>query len=338
MGYRTVQHVPLTRTYQEAVKVYKNSVPIRGRSVEIRPLGQRRDADTYWVRMDGENVQYMCYKTPVVTFYPDGGVTVRTDGWASVSTHQFIYHVLGIGAAGKNNRTLLDIGGEHYVLTKDDHVVLRWEAEAGNWSILYRPTLSGLRINRQAANNVRARYKEFNEYFKGFLKLRNNGEGYMRTTAIELGDAIGVTRSETPTYAIANRTMGTALNRYRTGMSVNEFINMNEWKLIHSGAYSANEKRHQKLAIREMQRKMLSNDHVEFYKAAMILSACNTYNVIAYIEDNAWHESISAVETIYKNLLTKLHAKEVLERVELPPGRVPNHAYEQWLTMLEGGE
>lgn len=339
MGYRTVQHVPLTRTYEEALKVFKASVPIRGRSVETRPLGQRRDADTYWVRMKGEDVQYMCYKTPVVTFKPDNSVVIKTDGWSSVSTHQFIWHVLGVGATGKNNRTMLHIEKEKYVLPKDGHVVLKWDdAGLGNWCVLSRPQLTGLRVNRRAANNVRARYKAFDEYLKGFLKLRDNGEGYLRMTALELGDAVGYTTSKVPTYAIANRTMGTALNRYRTGMQVNEFINMTEWALIYKEPFTATERVTRKRVLSDMQAMMLSNDHKEFYKAAMLLTACNTYNVIAYIEDNAWYEAISEVTTIYKHMLTKLHADEILERIDLPAGSVPNHQYEQWLTLLGEGE
>jgi hypothetical protein len=340
MGYRTVQHVPLTRTYEEALKVFENSKPIKGRANEIRPLGQRRDADTYWVRKDGDKVQYMLYKTPVVTFAPDG-VVVWTNGWSSVSTHQFINQVLDIGASGSGGKTLLHIGKEKFVLPGSDHVVLKWEGDgqAGNWSVLYRPQLTGLRINRKAANNVRARYKLFDDYFKGFLKLRNN-DGVMRMTATELGNAIGYTTSEKPTYAISHKMVGASINLYRTGVQVHKFIDMTDWRLIVDSPYTSQEREKIKHVLREMQEKMLTTDHEEFYKAAMILCGCNSYNVLAYDEnhDNAWNESVSVVEKIYKAMLVKLHAHEVLERIELPPGAVPNQKYEHWLTLLGEGE
>ena len=50
MGYATVQRVPRVMNYRHAEQLHNNTKPIRGREPEIRPLGNRRDANTYHIR------------------------------------------------------------------------------------------------------------------------------------------------------------------------------------------------------------------------------------------------------------------------------------------------
>ena len=49
--------VPRVDNYEFAKRIYNNTKPLRGRAEEIRPLGNRRDADTYHIRMNGEAVE-----------------------------------------------------------------------------------------------------------------------------------------------------------------------------------------------------------------------------------------------------------------------------------------
>ncbi len=50
MGYQTVMAVPRIADYKEAYKKWNDTKPLRGRSEDIRPLGERRDVDTYSIR------------------------------------------------------------------------------------------------------------------------------------------------------------------------------------------------------------------------------------------------------------------------------------------------
>jgi len=79
MGYATVQRVPRVHDYAQALRIHDNTKPLRGRSPEIKPLGARRDADTYHVRMNGEAVELVLYRTPVITFMPDDAVVLFVD-------------------------------------------------------------------------------------------------------------------------------------------------------------------------------------------------------------------------------------------------------------------
>lgn len=345
MGYQTVKSVPMTQTYEGALRVFESIKPIRGREPERRPLGQRRDADTYWVRKnDNNDIEYMLYRTPVLTFKPDDTVEVCMGGWNSVSTRQFITQVTGLRVGTQRSVALIGVGGEKYAFAGNDRLRLKWVASgtginAGNWSMLSFPRQTGLRVNRQAANNVRARYKAFGDYLSGFLKVRKDEHDDVRITAHELGQAIGFTQSVEPTYAIVNR-LGNSGRTYRSGASVYQFIALTEWRLIHSEPYSGQEKQNRNAVLEKARKLMQSENHEDYYKMAMILCSCNSYNVLAYDEtgENWITETTSFVSVAYKNLVTKMHADEVLERIELPTGSIPNQTYESWLTLLGKGE
>ena len=155
MGYATVLNVPRVSSYAQAKGILKDTKPIRGTTTV--PLGNRRDHHQYSIRKEGENIQLVCYRTSVVTFHPDDSITVKTDGWCSVSTHQFIQQVLGIPANGRGRYTVLQL--------KDSKVAISGNESAsfvmrdGNWSCVTENRRPSYRINRTGANNVRKRYK-----------------------------------------------------------------------------------------------------------------------------------------------------------------------------------
>ena len=141
MGYATIRRVPQVRSYEQALSIFSNSRPVRGRAEEVRPLGDRRDADTYRVRKNGEAIELVLYKTPVITFTPDGEVSLFVDGYNTVATHQFIGWVLGISVHGARRTTVLTINAEKFTLADSDKLRMRM-GEDGNWSVL-NPTQHG---------------------------------------------------------------------------------------------------------------------------------------------------------------------------------------------------
>jgi len=176
MGHESVKRVKRCFTYADAVRIHDSTKPIRGRSPEERPLGARRDVDTYWVRMRGEDVEFVLYKTPVITYRPNGDVVVKTDGWNSVSTHQFISQVLLVHCYGSRSNTIIELRGSTDVVSKvivpkDKSVVLSFAH--GNWRITGYHTMHEYRMNRKAANAVRKKYADFLNYAKGMVKLRS---------------------------------------------------------------------------------------------------------------------------------------------------------------------
>ena len=171
MGYATIRRVPRVLYYQEALKIHDSIKPLRGRAIEIRPLGNRRDADTYHIRKNGDALELVLYKTPVITFMPDGDVVLFIDGYNSVSTHQFIDHVLNIRANGARRTTVLTINGQKDTIA--DKEKLRLRLEDGNWHVINPTAQWGWKLNRKEITNVRTKYGEFYKYLKGFVNLRS---------------------------------------------------------------------------------------------------------------------------------------------------------------------
>ena len=81
-------------SYEYYKKKYAETKPIRGRTPEVRPIGQRRRT---WETVekhdvDGQEV-YVChlYQTDVVKYYPDGSIGLQAGSWATPTTAEFMY-------------------------------------------------------------------------------------------------------------------------------------------------------------------------------------------------------------------------------------------------------
>ena len=184
---RTVNHVPRTYTCAEALKKFTDTKPIKNLSPERRPLGQRRNHQQYWVRMDGDVVQYMLYRTPVVSFLKNGGIEIRTDGYNSVTTHSFIMQVLGyanVRANGYMNWTKLEVGGDVLIIGNGDVARLVWGEDKQLHFTQEVPAQYQYSMNRKAANSVRRKYKEFADYLEAFLNLRTTNSELARCRGI----------------------------------------------------------------------------------------------------------------------------------------------------------
>lgn len=180
MGHLSIRHVPRVSTYAQARRLHDNTVPIRGRAEEVRPLGRRRNASTYWCRMkkDGsEAIELMLYRTAVLTFQKDGDIVVQTNGYSTHSTHEFIGQVLlGVMCNGVRGNTVLSIRDEatgkwvRHIVPKNESVTLRMA-----YGRMFVPNPKGnyeYRLDRKAVKNLRIRYKDFYTYVDSMLKIR----------------------------------------------------------------------------------------------------------------------------------------------------------------------
>jgi uncharacterized protein YlzI (FlbEa/FlbD family) len=318
MGYATVRHVPSALNYAQAKKIHDQIKPIRGK--DIKPLGQRRDYDQYSVKMNGEDVQFVCYRTPVVTYHPDDTITISNGGWASVSTHQFIDQVLGIRANGYRGMTALTINGKKYLIDGNSQSLkMKWEGFSGNWSILSGiKTQFSYRLKRKEANNVRARYKAFADYFKGYIKLRSEtikrrwGDDYtgICISAQEIAAAFGMSDLH-PDQAV--------------------WLGTNE--ILQKGS-----KKYER-AAEEMLALITSDDHEKWSKAALWFFGHDHTVHVAIVDGKA--KQFDAVYYMtrradlgfkkFDEFILKWHAEEVLERVQIAEGKLPNKAYAGWL-------
>jgi hypothetical protein len=320
MGYATVMRVPRIQDYATALKAFNYIKPLRGRSPEIKPLGNRRDADTYHIRMDGEAVELVLYKTPVITFMPDGEVVLFIDSYNTVATQQFISHVLGIGASGVRRTTVLTIDNSKYTLANQDKLRLRRDEESGKWQVLNPSEQWTWRLDRKAVSNVRAQYSEFYKYLKGFVNLRTESIKVSQWQTEEK-DCIRVQQSE------FKSSCGGAFP-----MSVYAYMDKRgrqslDWTPVKPHQYEKSAMMFEKL-IRSDQPE--EDKHTNFYKAALLL--------IAKLENDRMDIRTDDVTVVSKNIvpllddvLFMMNAHQVLVRKALPQGKVSSGIYEHWM-------
>lgn len=349
MGYRTVLKVPSNvRTYAQAKRIHDESKPIRGRDPEVRPLGARKDCDEYRVRMDGDVVQFVLYKTPVISYHPDGTVELMTQGWSTVSTHQMFIHVLGLSANGQRGNTVVTIGGVKHVIPQKKNptdaeptLKIRANPDTYKWEVVDSPAVMGYQINRTSSNNVRARFAEFRKYLKGFESLRSHevqedrsyyprSQAPERTfhevscTVQELADTLGIGFAPSEAIKVVHFAPWVTLNKFPA----------NHWTNF-KGAKENFDRAADELFSLCANEQDESMKHTNFYKAAMVIflaahSASHWGHIPA--EDKDMTKVITIrwskgwMIKLFDDFLTKRFRAEVLEMVKLD-GRVPNARY-----------
>jgi hypothetical protein len=290
--------------------------------------------------MNGEDVEFVLYKSAVITYKPDGGVVLTPDTYSTVSTHQFFDRVLGVDArASRQNSVigLLNKKGEvvnRYTVKGKDTLTLRLD-KSGNWQCVEgAKTQFAWHLNRQEANNVRVRYKEFITYFKGMVSLRtedihmqyyNNSLSGIRVSITELQNAFGVEKSDStepnsnndPDHIIGNM----------------QWIHDQPQRHYNYGTKRAGEYQDGMTQFLELIKSDQPEDtkHLNFYKGAlaMLMSADRIYQ--RGQDDNTYIAKAKPIVKALDTVLLKAHAKEVLVRKELPLGSVSKGAYDRWL-------
>ena len=335
MGYQTVKQVPTFRDYQHAHQWWGMTKPIRGRSVDLRPLAERRHADTYSIRKNPSNdaIECVLYNTPVVMFMPDGEVHICNSGWATASTHMFIEEVLGTGVSARARRGRSILKFDNTVLTFGGNEVLRLRKNGSKYEAINAQTHYAYKLNRKATNIVRGRYKDFYAYFKGFLKLRaheTQGKFYgpMQMTVecsfTELADALGTKDYYDSSYFTIDTDAWVALTKK-------------------PGTYTGYRGRAIGVNYEETMQKFLEliksdqpeeTKHLNFHKAALVLLTYNRSNIVDKKLNSDARTVLLASKTAKGTLdttLFKWFANEVLERYEVPKGKVPSENYVGWI-------
>jgi len=191
MGYATVMRVPRIKNYAEAIKKFNSIKPIKGRSDDKRPLGERRDVDTYSVRKNvwTDAIECVLYQTPVVTFTVDDEVKIKFGRWSSASTCQFIDRLLwNVRANRVRGDVVLHFNDGTKALVRDHEELILVQGGNGAWMPKVKQTLYDHRVNRKEANNVRKSVSQFRDYLAGVVKLKaettthNEGTYYELTT------------------------------------------------------------------------------------------------------------------------------------------------------------
>ncbi len=342
MGYQTVMAVPRIANYTEAYAKWNNTKPVRGRSDDIRPLGERRYVDTYSIRKNiwTEAIELVLYQTPVIKFTADDEVVLNYGRWPSASTCQFISRVLaGVGAGRVRGEVVLGFttadGRVIQTLGENEELVLVRGGD-GRWQPKQIKTLFDYRINRKEANNVRRDVKQFRDYLQGMVKLMEDesvmyGQTYKRISRsyAELAEVFGYRRER--------------LQGDKVTLDVAEWRRLVEKPQPRYGNDAAEQEKRDWEAYNEASDKfyeLVKNDqddntrHQNYWIAFNILFAYQ--NHIYWIDESIAHEkklhlASEYLEKYLEEILFARFSDRVFKLVELEKGKVPTGRYDKFV-------
>lgn len=183
-GHGNCAQIPRLSTYREAKEWYEKVIPIRGRTVELKPLGRKRRFTQYeitkeTVAIQSENREYDIYSCvmfgrEMVQFFPNGDIGINGHKWYSITTGAFLNSVLWeVGS-------IISESGKWYFQNKQgksfrfkDGMRIRMGDDG-----LYVPTEvvedKVFRIDRKRMNAIRKRYSPIIQYGKTMLAIDGN--------------------------------------------------------------------------------------------------------------------------------------------------------------------
>jgi hypothetical protein len=308
-----IKRIALMRTYEQAVAVHNNIKPIKGRAVECRPLADRRH-DQYSIRMNRDKVECVLYRTPVLTFLPDNTVEICMGGYNSVSTRAFIMEILGLNCGARNGTPILDLDRDrHVVLDVTQPTVIAWVSRFPflHWELVSSTPVFEWQMNKAKANIVRAKYSEFEAYFRSMIKLRKEKTNMMNFAQFdvinfnvqEFKDSGVLIEGEVNRWSVAvqkGQPRYHHLNEFLTGMMANGQPEEGQIKC--------------------------------FYMAVMriVASLRHVATFGAYARETV-PISTDALLPRFREIVYKWHSDEMFDKVQLPVGKAPSSKYNSWV-------
>jgi len=169
----------MSRGYEFYKNKWENTKPIRGRSVDVRPIDNRRryrDWETIEKRqVNGQDV-YAChlYQTDVVMYYPDGSIGLRIDSWATPTTADFMSCHSPFYICKRYNRIWVYPKGhsvdEAYPIPETEELRLVM-GEDGSYKPDRPIKIEKVVIDRTKAKEAREKIKPFIDWAKSFNRL-----------------------------------------------------------------------------------------------------------------------------------------------------------------------
>ena len=340
MGYSTVMRVPRIADYKQAYNIWNNVKPMRNRAendwkIPSRPLGQRRDVDTYSIRKNvwTEAIECVLYHTPVIKFKVDGEVAISFGQWSSASTCQFISRVLsGVNAHRVRGEVVLEFfGGLKQMVKREEEIVLV-RGEHGRWQPKETKPLYDYRVNRKEANNVRKMCGTFRRYMKGIVSLKEE-------KVTQYGHEFGRVQF---TFAELMEVFG-AEDKYNDGRL---FLKTDAWGYLTSKPthYNTDPDRRKQMwdeyhATSDKFLELIKDDqddncrHQNYWIAFCILFVHKNY-LTPCTKDMTQERTFTLASHLFEKQLDEMlfykFAEKVFKRVELPSDKVPRGKYDKY--------
>lgn len=172
---------------------YESTKPIRGRTEDVRPIGDRR-RDWECVVQDGDKYGARLYETNCVMFCPDGSVELQINTWATPSTASFIsqWSPYRIECFKRYNKLWVTLNrtathdGETYPLP--DREVFKINYIGDKYVPAVIPKVMQRVVDRIKSCVVRSKVEPFRNYCKNMLKL---ADGWVRDELVQQFESAG---------------------------------------------------------------------------------------------------------------------------------------------------
>ena len=180
------------KQYNDMKEKFNNTAPIRGRSEETKPIGDRRrcweTVARVWVvppsALDMEGVECYgahLYKTDCVMYAPNGDIYLQANGYVTPTTSEYMTRYLpyGLRTYKKYNKLWIDgskINGA-YVLNRHDKSILRFNPDTDTYTLENPVKLVQKVIDRSKSKTARNEIKPFRDFVRVMLKM---SDGWIR--------------------------------------------------------------------------------------------------------------------------------------------------------------
>jgi hypothetical protein len=169
------------RLYEQMKARYNETKPIRGRSTEVRPWGDRRrdwEQVICRVQSDGQCAYgARMHSTDVMLVLPNGNILFNIDGWHTTTTAAFMGTLLfGFYVNKQYSKLWLqrNVGTENFCAVLDKPTLVIWDTTKPNYEHyrLAEPSTAKQKvIDPIKAKAERAKIKPFKDYATSMLKL-----------------------------------------------------------------------------------------------------------------------------------------------------------------------
>jgi len=331
MAFASYRRLSYIDTYEQALAFIKKTAPIRGR--DIIPLGARRDADKFNIRLTPTNdIEVLFYRSVILTYLnPSNGdgdllFSAPAVGWGT--TEAWIFEsLLSRVARAKATKGFLHLRA----VNGGDYVYPAGKTRAYANLQIVAPTDNYVwRIKRTEANKVRARYGEFYRYVKGMVGVRKSPHPHYDDSHVivfTLGEFTEALTTEWISKSVSLRNKPPVHTSYHRAAFTNAtaITNHADWRA----------------AMREFIKLVTPHEDGQvqadnFYKAFLSLGVAqiSSFFFRGFGRDDTYVDATSLAK-ITDELLFKYYSDDVFVQEKVPAGRVPDDRYRLWVTRDE---
>ena len=187
--------------YATALKIYNARKPyIKGKYKGERPLGNNRNHCRSRIELDKEgNIRVKHWQTDIITYRPNGDITLQTGGWSSISTAQIMQELLGVNRICRVHcKIYYRHDNQFHYLSNGLHIEPDGSPLYTNDEYVYK-TKSGM------LKKYRKQYAFFSEYAKQVLTMSSEFSTKQAPDTYDLPEFEGATLKEWYMAPLINR-------------------------------------------------------------------------------------------------------------------------------------